>query len=132
MLALPGRGTLTGRERGAMSLPFHVEFCTTYNKEVRYNRAREEGMMRLEIYVAHECSNCEEALLIAERARGIAGLEVAVIDLDEPGRNVPLGVVAVPTYLLNGRVVSLGNPAREEFLARLRSEVRRQIEEKAS
>ena len=88
--------------------------------------------MRLEIYVAHECTNCEEALLIAERARGIAGLEVAVIDLDKPGQNVPQRVFAVPTYLLNGKVVSLGNPAREEFLARLRTELQRQIEEKAS
>ncbi len=89
-------------------------------------------MMRLEIYIAHACANCEEALLIAERARGIAGLEVAVNDLDEPGQNVPPGVVAVPTYLLNGKVVSLGNPAREEFLARLHTELQRQVEEKAS
>ncbi len=76
--------------------------------------------MRLEIYVAHECTNCEEALLIAERARGITGLEVAVIDLDAPGQHVPPRVVAVPTYLLDGRIVSLGNPKREEFLGELR------------
>ncbi len=88
--------------------------------------------MRLEIYIANQCTNCEEALLIAKRACGIAGLEVAVIDLDKPGQNVPTHVVAVPTYLLNGRIVSLGNPAREEFLARLRTELQRQIEEKAS
>jgi predicted thioredoxin/glutaredoxin len=88
-------------------------------------------MMRLEIYIANQCTNCEEALLIAERARGIAGLEVAVIDLDTPGQNVPTRIVAVPTYLLNGRVVSLGNPRREEFLVLLRTELRRQIEEKA-
>ncbi len=61
--------------------------------------------MRLEIYIANQCTNCEEALLIAERACGIAGLEVAVIDLDKPGQNVPTHVVAVPTYLLNGRVI---------------------------
>jgi hypothetical protein len=29
-------------------------------------------------------------------------------------------VVAVPTYLLNGQVVSLGNPERHDFLAQLR------------
>ncbi len=83
--------------------------------------------MRLEIYVAHACTNCEEALLIAERARGIAGLEVAVIDLDTPGQHVSPHVVAAPTYLLNGRIVSLGNPKREEFL----SELRRLSKEKA-
>jgi hypothetical protein len=31
----------------------------------------------------------------------------------------PDPVVAVPTYLLNGRVVSLGNPYPEELFARL-------------
>jgi hypothetical protein len=77
-------------------------------------------MMRLEIYVAHACTNCEEALLIADRARCIAGLEVAVIDLDTSGQRVPPHVVAVPTYLLDGRIVSLGNPKREQFLRELR------------
>ena len=76
--------------------------------------------MQLEIYITNQCTNCVEALLIAERARGIAGLEVAVIDLDQPGQHVPPRVVAVPTYLLNGRIVSLGNPKREEFLSELR------------
>ncbi len=76
--------------------------------------------MQLEIYITNQCTNCVEALLIAERARGIAGLEVAVIDLDQPGQHVPPRVVAVPTYLLDGRIVSLGNPKREEFLGELR------------
>ncbi len=76
--------------------------------------------MRLEIYIANQCTNCEEALLIAERACGIAGLEVAVIDLDMPGQHVPPRVVAVPTYLLDGRTVPLGNPKREQFLGELR------------
>lgn len=35
---------------------------------------------------------------------------------DEP---LPEAVVAVPTYLLDGVVVSLGNPAPEELFARL-------------
>ena len=76
--------------------------------------------MQLEIYFTNECANCGEALLIAEQARAIAGLEVKVIDLEAPGHSVPPQVVAVPTYLLNGRIVSLGNPKREEFLGELR------------
>ena len=78
--------------------------------------------MRLEIYVASHCAGCQEALRIAELARDIAGLDVTVINLDHamPARPVPANVIAVPTYLLDGRVVSLGNPYREEFLARLR------------
>ncbi|HET8851413.1 MAG TPA: thioredoxin family protein [Ktedonobacteraceae bacterium] len=88
--------------------------------------------MQLNIYVTSQCANCGEALLIAERARTIAGLKVAVIHLDQPGQSIPPRVVAVPTYLLNGRVVSLGNPEREEFLAMLRTELQHQIEEAAS
>lgn len=83
--------------------------------------------MRLEIYIANQCTNCEEALLIAERACGIAGLEVAVIDLDKTGQHVPTHVVAVPTYLLDGQVVSLGNPVREAFLARLRQMAKEEV-----
>ncbi len=88
--------------------------------------------MQLDIYVTDQCANCEEALLLAERARTIAGLHIAIINLDQPGQRIPPRVVAVPTYVLNGRVVSLGNPKREEFLAMLRTELQQQIEEAAS
>lgn len=95
-------------------------------------RSREENTMHLDIYVTNQCANCEEALLLAEHARAIAGLKVAVINLDQPGQSIPPRVVAVPTYLLNGKVVSLGNPERNTFLAMLRTEVQQQIEEEAS
>ena len=87
--------------------------------------------MHLEISITRQCANCGEALLIAERARTIAGVKVAVIHLDQPGQRIPPRVVAVPTYLLNGRVVSLGNPEREQFLAVLRTALHQQIEEAA-
>lgn len=90
--------------------------------------------MRLEIYIAaNECANCDEALLIAEQARRIAGLEVVVIDLDvldaqrEP---IPAEIFAVPTYRLNGQVISLGNPEREAFLAMLQANIHQQVKEK--
>src|SRR5258708_3641976 len=79
-----------------------------------------ERMMRLEIYVASHCSNCQEALTIAEAARDIAGLDVAVIDLDHANEEMPDSIVAVPAYRLNGRVVSLGNPEPHRFLRELR------------
>lgn len=76
--------------------------------------------MRLEIYIDQHCINCEEALTIAEQAQTIEGIEVVVVDLDQPGQRIPSRVIAVPTYLLDGKIVSLGNPARDAFLARLR------------
>lgn len=72
--------------------------------------------MRLEIYIANHCTGCQEALRIAEQARAVPDLEVAVIDVDRATDPIPSKVVAVPTYLLDGRVVSLGNPDRLAFL----------------
>lgn len=85
--------------------------------------------MHLEIYITDQCANCQEAMLIAEQAGGIAGLEVTVVNLDVPGQRVPPQVFAVPTYVLNGLVVSLGNPERGAFLARLHAELARGSEE---
>jgi len=88
--------------------------------------------MHLDIYITNLCTNCGEALLMAERARTIAGLKVTVINLDQPGQSIPPRVVAVPTYVLDGKVVSLGNPERNAFLSMLRTELQQQIKEEAS
>jgi predicted thioredoxin/glutaredoxin len=87
--------------------------------------------MRLDIYVTNQCANCREALLMAELARTIAGLQVAVFNLDQPGLHIPPHVIAVPTYVLDGQVISLGNPEREQFLAMLRAGLQQQIKEEA-
>jgi hypothetical protein len=86
--------------------------------------------MRLEIYVADYCSNCAEALRLAELARRVPGVEVRVINLDTTTEPVPSRVVATPTYILEGHVVSLGNPSREDLL-RLLGERQGRMEESA-
>ena len=74
----------------------------------------------LEVYVGQHCPNCGEALRLAEEAAAcFPGVVVRVIDLDQAATPPPEAVVAVPTYLLDGRVVSLGNPCPEELFARL-------------
>ncbi|HEX9069627.1 MAG TPA: thioredoxin family protein [Ktedonobacterales bacterium] len=80
--------------------------------------------MRLVIYTASHCLGCDYTLEIAEDARRIAGLETVVIVLEQAREAVPDNVVAVPTYVLDGRVVALGNPNREEFLRALRAQVK--------
>lgn len=45
-------------------------------------------------------------------------LQVDIIDLDS-GQPIPDGVVATPTYLLDGKVISLGNPRREDLIAKV-------------
>ncbi|MEO7074106.1 MAG: thioredoxin family protein [Ktedonobacterales bacterium] len=87
--------------------------------------------MHLEIYITDQCANCQEAVVIAEQAGGIVGLEVTVVNLDAPGQRVPAQVFAVPTYVLNGMVISLGNPERDGFLAGLRAELAHRSEERA-
>src|SRR5262249_9134945 len=74
----------------------------------------------LEVYVSSACLNCDEAVsLAAQAAARYPNVIVRVIDLDLDGSPPPDPVVAVPTYVLNGRVVSLGNPYPEELFARL-------------
>jgi predicted thioredoxin/glutaredoxin len=103
----------------------------TMSSPIPTPKSRKESTMHLDIYITTVCTNCGEALLIAERARTIAGLKVAVINLDQPGQRIPPHIVAVPTYVLDGNVVSLGNPEREKFLSMLRTELQQQIKEEA-
>jgi alkyl hydroperoxide reductase subunit AhpF len=75
---------------------------------------------RLEIYVEGSCENCQAALSIAEQLRGLApAVQVSVIDLGQEPHRRPERVFAVPTYLLNGEIFSLGNPRLEDLLAAL-------------
>ncbi|HUE75420.1 MAG TPA: hypothetical protein VMP10_01225 [Chloroflexota bacterium] len=79
--------------------------------------------MHLEVYVAAGCLGCDEAYAIARIVQEhFPTVHVDVIhldDLDRRGRVAPTSVVAVPTYLLDGEVISLGNPRRDDLIARL-------------
>lgn len=69
--------------------------------------------MQLDIVVSPECRECEEARAIAKEVQArFPLLEVRVVELDDTG--APSGpVTATPTYLLDGKVVALGNPRLE-------------------
>ena len=74
----------------------------------------------MEVYVSSECLNCGEAVRLAEEAAArFPSASVHVIDLGLDQGPLPDAIVAVPTYLPDGRVVSLGNPDPEELFARL-------------
>ena len=76
---------------------------------------------RLEVYISAHCFGCAEALRLAEAAaRQFPGLAVRVIDLEREPNARPNGLVAVPTYLLDGQVVALGNPRQQDLFQRLR------------
>jgi hypothetical protein len=66
----------------------------------------------LEVVVGVDCVASETArghALVLQRS-GPPGLEVRIVDLGVAGTVVPTAVFAVPTYLLDGEVISLGNP----------------------
>lgn len=72
------------------------------------------GMMKLQVYITTDCWTCEVTdRIVADVTEGFSDLDVELLDMTN--RELPDNVFAVPTYLLNGRVISLGNPTREEL-----------------
>ena len=75
-------------------------------------------MLKLQIFVTDDCWSCEESRRIAAETQArFEDVEVVLVDLLSDER--PPSVFAAPTYLLNGRVISLGNPRREELWAQI-------------
>lgn len=81
---------------------------------------KSDNTPELQVYVKAGCAQCDRATELAlEVEADYAQLAVRVIDMAEaPTR--PDDVFAVPTFILNGKVISLGNPER--------SDLRREIE----
>lgn len=78
--------------------------------------ARGAQQVLLQVVVSRDCPTCEESRTIAlEMRERFPLLQVDLIDLDV-GHPVPDGVVATPTYLLDGTVISLGNPRPEDLV----------------
>ena len=77
-------------------------------------------MPHLDVYVAEHCFGCEEArrLAVAVASR-FAQLSVRVVDLEREPDERPESLVAVPSYVLDGKVISLGNPRQVDLLSTL-------------
>lgn len=83
--------------------------------------------MWLKIYIAENCWGCDEAREIAAQiAAAYPPLSVQVIDLNGADVDKPDEVFATPTYMLNGRVVSLGNPSFAALRALVEAELQAQ------
>ncbi len=77
-------------------------------------------MPQLDVYVAEHCFGCEEARrLAAAIASRFALLSVRVVDLEHEPDERPESLVAVPSYVLDGRVIALGNPRQSDLFASL-------------
>jgi hypothetical protein len=65
----------------------------------------------LEVLVSPTCAGCDRARTLAsEIAARRPDLRVEVIDVDAPGWRPPAVFSGTPMYLLDGEVVSYGNP----------------------
>ncbi len=79
----------------------------------------ERRSVRLEIYVEAGCSPCERARRLAqELEEEYPEISVGVIDIDQAAGSES-EVFAVPTYVLDGRIVSLGNPRPDDLRGRI-------------
>ncbi|MDA1004098.1 MAG: hypothetical protein O3B31_12260, partial [Chloroflexi bacterium] len=79
---------------------------------------------RLDVYVASDCVGCAAARAVTARARlAYPRVTVAVVDLDVSSIRPPPGVIAVPTFVLNDRVISLGTPSWEQIAAQLEAAI---------
>lgn len=67
---------------------------------------------RLDIWVIPGCFGYDRARQLAHEVCkcSLPGVEVSLLDLSDPATVRPESIFAVPTYLLNGQVLSLGNP----------------------
>lgn len=80
----------------------------------------------LEVFVEADCSRCQRALRLAEDVDDrYPELSVRVIDINEPAGQRD-DVFAVPTFILDGRVVSLGNPKQSFLRSEIESLLQRQ------
>ncbi|MBI2850546.1 MAG: hypothetical protein HYX80_05820 [Chloroflexi bacterium] len=76
----------------------------------------------LDIYVAKHCFGTAEALRIAaEVGRQLPDIEVKVTIFDEISRSEAPHVIATPSYILNGKLLFLGNPRLAELVKKVRS-----------
>ena len=73
--------------------------------------------IQLDIYIEPDCLTCDYAYEVAEHVRSeLPEVNVTMIDLSDPETSAPPSVFAVPTYVLNGERLSLGNPDKEELI----------------
>ena len=76
--------------------------------------------MLLEIYVQDGCFGCGRSFELAERAReAFPEMRVEIINFGSADGVYRSQVAATPTYILDGEIISLGNPSPSELEAML-------------
>lgn len=82
------------------------------------------AMIKLQVYVSDGCWSCAESRrMVAEMAPQFP--QVLMELLDTQTHPLPDEVFAVPTYVLDGKVISLGNPYPADLRRKLMAAVSR-------
>ncbi len=69
----------------------------------------------IEIFISEHCFVCDYAHEVAATIeRDFPAVTLRMIDLQQTDEPIPEAVFATPTYLLNGKVWSLGNPSPQK------------------
>jgi len=73
---------------------------------------------KLQVYVSDDCWSCREIRrIVTDISPQFPEVQVEMLDLENGSQ--PPHVFAAPTYLLDGRVIFLGNPTREQLRLKL-------------
>jgi predicted thioredoxin/glutaredoxin len=76
----------------------------------------------LQVFVEARCAVCRRSLEIVRDVREwFPALRVEVIDLASPDAHRPEQVFSVPTFVLDGHLLSLGNPRPATLMRALRA-----------
>jgi hypothetical protein len=76
-----------------------------------------KAMLPLQVYVSANCAVCQRtrSLIATVRAQH-PEYPIELIELDQPGATRPDYVFGTPTFVLNDRIVFLGNPALDALI----------------
>jgi glutaredoxin len=75
-------------------------------------------MPKLDVYISEECWACTEARrIVADLSPRFPEVDIELRDLTDERK--PSSVFATPTYILDGRMIFLGNPTRDELCQKL-------------
>jgi len=77
--------------------------------------------MKIQIYVLQHCVSCGRSAALGQAvASHFEDITVEVLNLDDPSIPRPDLVFAVPTFLLDGQLLCLGNQEEEWLVRRVR------------
>lgn len=72
-------------------------------------------MSNLKVYVEEACWNCDEARRLVDWAKETFPAVCIQLVEAETAAEWPASIFAVPTYMLNDQLYSIGNPTRDSL-----------------